>query len=365
MEKSRDKIIIQTSVIGIVVNVLLSLFKAAVGLVSGSLSIVLDAVNNLSDAFSSVVTIIGTKLAGKRPDKKHPLGYGRIEYFSAVIVALAVFYAGATSLVESVKEIFNPEKPDYSLVTLIIVGTAVAVKIVLGKYVINKGKQVNSGSLTASGADAFFDAVLSLSVLISALICRFTGVKLEAWVGIVISLFILKASIEMLMETIDDLLGKRLDEEFSEEVKNTVCKDEAVMGAYDLILHNYGSDRLIGSVHVEVPADMTAAEIDIMERRIYENVIKEHNVVLAGIGIYSFDEKNEDLREMVLNKARRHDGVLQIHAFYADRENKKMRFDVVLDYELEDRKARFEEIKQDICDMLPDWDVDIILDIDA
>ncbi|MBQ9518823.1 MAG: cation transporter, partial [Firmicutes bacterium] len=286
----REKIIIRTSYIGIAVNVLLSVFKAAVGLLAGSLSIVLDAVNNLSDAFSSVVTIIGTKLAGRQPDKKHPLGYGRIEYFSAVIVAAAVFYAGATSLIESVKEIFNPEKPDYSVVTLVIVGTAVIVKIILGKYVMSKGKKVNSGSLTASGADALFDAVLSLSVLISALICNFTGIKLEAYVGIVISIFILKASIEMLMDTVDDLLGKRLDAEFAKKVKKTICKEDEVMGAYDLILHNYGSDRLIGSVHVEVSADMTAAEIDLMERRIYENVIKEHNVVLAGIGIYSFDK---------------------------------------------------------------------------
>ncbi|MBQ6554353.1 MAG: cation transporter [Firmicutes bacterium] len=360
----REKIIVRTSYIGIAVNVLLSVFKAAVGLVSGSLSVVLDAVNNLSDAVSSVVTVIGAKLANKTPNKKHPLGYGRIEYFSAAIVAAIVFYAGATSLSESVKEIFNPEKPDYSIATLVIVGTAVIVKLILGKYVMNMGKKVDSSSLTASGADALFDAVLSLSVLICALICKFTGIKLEAYVGIIISLFILKASIEMLSDTVSDLLGRRLEPELVSEVKNTICEDEAVMGAYDLILHNYGPDRLIGSVHIEVPADMTAAEIDLIERRIFDNVAEKHNILLAGIGIYSFDDKHSELRDKIIQTARKHDGVLQIHAFFADEENKKLRFDLVLDYELENRHERFEEIKRDICCMLPDWDIDIAIDID-
>ncbi len=171
----RGKVIIRTSIIGIIVNVLLAGFKFMVGLISGSIAIVLDAVNNLSDALSSVITIIGTKLAGKAPDKKHPYGYGRIEYLSAMIISIIVLYAGITSLVESIKTIFNPTKPDYSTTTLIIVAVAVVVKILLGQFFIRTGKKVRSESLVASGKDASFDSIISLATLVAALIFIFFG----------------------------------------------------------------------------------------------------------------------------------------------------------------------------------------------
>ena len=149
----RDKIIVRTSVVGIVTNVLLAAFKAAVGLAANSIAVVLDAVNNLSDALSSIITIVGTKLSGKLPDKKHPLGYGRIEYLSAMIVAGIVLYAGITAFVESVKKIIRPETPEYGTISLVIIAVAVVVKIVLGRYVKAQGKRVNSGALVASGSD--------------------------------------------------------------------------------------------------------------------------------------------------------------------------------------------------------------------
>ena len=167
-ETNRDKIIIRTSVIGILANVLLAGFKALIGIVSHSIAVLLDAVNNLSDALSSIITIVGTKLSGRLPDKKHPLGYGRIEYLSAMVVSGIVLYAGITSAVESVKKIIHPEQPDYSVVSLVIIAVAVAVKIALGRYVKAQGKKVNSGSLVASGSDAMFDAILSASVLACA-----------------------------------------------------------------------------------------------------------------------------------------------------------------------------------------------------
>ena len=175
MQSNRDQVIIRTSVIGIIANVFLAAFKAVVGLVSHSIAVTLDAVNNLSDALSSVITIAGTKLASKKPDKNHPMGYGRIEYLSAMVVAAIVLYAGITSLVESIKKIIHPEKPDYSIVSLIIIASAVIVKLALGRYVKAQGEKVKSGSLIASGSDALFDAILSGSVLLSAIIFKLTG----------------------------------------------------------------------------------------------------------------------------------------------------------------------------------------------
>ncbi|MBP5618582.1 MAG: cation transporter, partial [Clostridia bacterium] len=209
----REKGIVRTSIIGIVTNVFLAGFKAAIGLLSHSIAVTLDPVNNLSDALSSVVTILGAKLGGKQPDKKHPLGYGRIEYLSSMIVAALVLYAGITSLVESIKKIIHPEAADYSTVSLIIISVAIVVKLLLGLYVKKQGKQVNSGALTASGSDALFDAILSASVLASAIVFLIWGVSLEAYVGVVIAIFIIKAGLEMMVETLNDIIGKREDAE--------------------------------------------------------------------------------------------------------------------------------------------------------
>ena len=360
----RERVIVKTSFVGIVTNILLAGFKAAVGAVTGSIAVVLDAINNLSDVLSSVVTIIGTKLAGKKPDKEHPLGHGRAEYIGTMIVAAIILYAGVAAGVESIKKIINPTKPDYSLVSLIIVGTAVVVKILLGRYVSAMGKKVNSGSLIASGSDALFDALVSASVLLSALICKFMGVNLEAYVGLLIAVFIIRAGIEMMLDTVDDILGKRIDRELVEAVRGTICENENVSGAYDLILHSYGPGRLIGSVHVEIPAEMKAYEIDRMQRSIAENVYTKHGVVLAGIGVYSKDDRHGDMRDKVNEIVRRHDGVLQIHGFFADPEKKQIVFDVILDFSLADRNAVLSEISEDVRKAFPEWDVNVTMDVD-
>ena len=239
----RGRVIIRTSLVGVAVNVLLAASKAVVGLAVNSIAIILDAVNNLSDVMSSVVTIAGAKLAGKKPDKKHPLGHGRIEYLSTMIVAAIILYAGITSLVASVRKIIHPEKAEYTAVSLAVVGVAVAAKLALGTFVRKTGERVKSGSLVASGSDALFDAVLSSSVLLSAVIYILFGVSLEAWVGVIIAGFIIKAGIGMLAENLDDILGQRADRELVSALKKTICEEENVLGAYDLILHSYGPKK--------------------------------------------------------------------------------------------------------------------------
>lgn len=361
---NRDRIIVRTSIIGIITNVLLAAFKAAVGLISGSIAVILDSLNNLSDVLSSVVTIVGTKLAGKQPDKEHPLGHGRAEYLGSMVVAGIILYAGIAAGIESIKKIFSPTEPDYSIISLVIVASAIVVKLLLGRYVSAMGRKANSGSLIASGSDALFDAVLSASVLASALIFLFTGTNLEAFVGVIISVFIIRAGIEILLDTVDELLGKRIDREVVDAVKATICQDEKVSGAYDLVLHSYGPDKLIGSVHIEIPSDMTATEIDRLERRIAERVYIEHGIILAGIGIYSVDSSHTDIRDKITDMIRRRDGVLQIHGFYADTEQKQISFDVILDFGLPDRKAVLAEIRREVQEAFPDWCINVTMDVD-
>ena len=363
----REKTIVKTSIIGIVTNLFLVGFKAFVGLVSNSIAVILDAVNNLSDALSSVVTIIGAKLGAKQPDKKHPLGYGRIEYLSSMIVAALVLYAGITSLVESVKKIIQPEAAEYSTVSIVIISVAIVVKLVLGTFVRKQGKKVNSGALTASGSDALFDAVLSASVLASAIVYLIWGVSLEAYVGAVIALFIIKAGIEMMIETVNDIIGKREDSETVRELKEIICAEEDVLGAYDVTLFNYGPNKNYGSVHVELPDSMNVDDVDRITRRIQTDVFRKTGVILTGIGVYSFNTSDDEaakMRNSVQKAVMSHDWALQMHGFYADTENKTVRFDVVLSFDIE-RKAALEVLYKDVYGLYPDYEILIIPDVDV
>ena len=363
----RDKVIIRTSIIGILANLVLVVFKAIIGLLSHSIAIVLDAVNNLSDMLSSLITIIGTKLASRKPDKKHPLGHGRIEFLSALIVAGLVLYAGITAGVKSVESILDPETPEYSLVGLIIIGVAVIVKLALGLYYRKKGHEVNSGALTASGTDALFDAVVSISVLASAVIFILTGLSLEAYVGVIIAIMIVKAGVEMMIETLNEILGKRMDRDYMKEIRDTICEEEQVRGAYDLILHNYGPDRYLASVHVEVPETMTAEEIDEMGRRIEERVYTRHGVILTGVGIYSINTSDDEvvkLRSEVTHLVNDHEGVLQMHGFHLNREKNTVYLDLILDYDLPDHQERFEHICGDLRRTYPQYQWILTQDID-
>ncbi len=366
-QDSRETTIVRTSIIGILVNVLLAAFKAAIGLITHSIAVTLDAVNNLSDALSSVITIVGTKLAGKLPDKKHPLGYGRIEYLSAMIVSALVLYAGITSLVESIKSIISPEKPDYSVVSLIIVGSAVVAKLLLGTYVKRTGKRVNSASLEASGSDAMFDSIISASVLLCALIYIAFGLSLEAYAGVIISIVIIRSGVEMLRDTLDDILGKRYDPEELQAIKNTIAEDPDVCGVYDLILHAYGPDRNVGSVHVEVRDEMTATEIDMMERRISKNVYEKHKLPLTSISIYAMNTSTEEtkaIRAKVNEIVMGFEGVLQTHGFRADPEERTITMDIILDFDVKERKAVFENIRAALQKAFPDYTLQLTLDID-
>ena len=363
---SRDKVIIKTSIIGILTNIFLAVFKAVVGMVSNSIAVILDAVNNLSDALSSIITIVGTKLAGKLPDKKHPMGYGRIEYLSAMIVSGIVLYAGITSLVESIKRIIHPETPDYNCISLLIIAVAVVVKIVLGKYVKTQGQKVNSGSLIASGSDALFDAVLSSSVLFSAFIFILSGFSLEAYVGAIISGFIIKSGVEMMTETLDEILGARADKEMTGKIKHLITQNSKVRGAYDLIMYNYGPDKYYASVHLELPDTMSAKEIDSLTRCLETKIYEETGVILAAVGLYAYNTKNDNdskIEKEVKKIVLKHKWAIQVHGFYIDIKAKIMRFDVVVSFNIKPQdgiKTLYEEINK----AYPDFDIKISPDVD-
>ncbi len=364
---NRDKTIIRTSIIGIIANAFLAGFKAAVGILSNSIAITLDAVNNLSDAGSSLVTIIGTKLAGKQPDKKHPWGYGRIEYLSAMIIGIIVMYAGITSLRESVDKIIHPEVPSYSTVSLIIVGAAVLVKIMLGLFVQSTGKKVNSASLVNSGKDALMDSIISAATLVSAFIFILTGFSPEAWLGAVISLMIIKAGIEMLAETISAILGQRVEAETVKTVRQSIMSFPEVRGVYDIIFHDYGPDRLNCSAHIEIDDTMTADKIDKLERDITAKVFLEQNIIITALSVYSINTQNEyavKVRSEIYKSVMDIPHVIQVHGFYLDEAAKRIQFDVIVDFDAKDRCAIYEQVMKNVKSLYPDYDILCVPDTD-
>ena len=310
--KIREKAITRTSIIGIVTNVFLAAFKAGAGLIAGSISVVLDAVNNLTDAFSSIITILGIKLAKKKPDEKHPYGYGRIEYFSTILIAVIVLSAGVASLVESVKKIFSPTLPEYSLVTVIIIVISVITKLVLGRFVKGQGEKYASDALVASGSDASFDAIISASTLIGAGITYFLHFSVDGILGAIISAFIVKAGVEMMLEAVSHVIGKRPDSAITGEIKATVNAIPGVLGTYDLILHNYGPDSAIGSLHVEVSGDMTATQLHALTQKIQRAVLEKFHIFMT-VGIYAVEQENAEvisMRSKIGEICKGHEGVV-------------------------------------------------------
>ncbi len=362
----RNKKVIKVSIVGIIANVFLAIFKAVIGLMTGSIAIVLDAVNNTSDVASSVITIVGTKLANKAPDKKHPFGHGRIEYLTAMIIAVIIMYAGISALIESVKKIINPTTPEYNTISLVIIVIAIIVKIVLGKFVTKKGKELNSSSLENSGHDALFDSIISTSTLIAAIIFIVTSFSLEAYLGIIISLFIVRSGIEMLREAISSLLGERVDVELVKDITKIILSFDEVKGAYDLIINNYGPNTFTASVHIEVDENLTAKELDELIRKISDKVYAEKNVLITAVGIYAikYDKKTIEMRKEIKSVLNKYEGILQFHAFYVDEETKTIRFDVVLDFDVKNRNELLENLYKELSNKYKGYNLAIVPDVD-
>ena len=314
---------------------------------------------------SSIITIIGTKLSGKKPDKKHPYGYGRIEYFSSIIIAVLVMVAGITAFKESFEKIINPEAADYTIPSLIIIAVAVVVKFVFGRYVKKVGENINSQSLVASGTDAFMDSILSLSTLIAAIISLLWGLSLEGYLGIVISIIIIKSSVDMLRETVNSMIGARFDSDLTKKLRKKIMEFEKVQGVYDLALHDYGPSNIMGSVHIQVKDDMTAKEIHKLTREITYSVYDEFGIVLT-IGIYAANDKGEygEIKKDLVLIVNNNMEVLQIHGFYVDEETKTISFDLIIDFKADNPEEIKENVLKEIKQKYPDYNYLVILDTD-
>lgn len=348
-------------------NVSLVITKGIIGVLSGSIAILLDALNNLTDILSALITVIGTKLASRAPDKNHPYGHGRLEDLTTFLVGLVILAAGVGAVIEAAPKMLNSSSAEYSVLSLAFIAIAVVVKFLFSRHARKIGKKIDSASLVATGTDAFFDSLLSLSTLIAALSSLLFSISLEGIVGVIIGAFIIKNSVEILLDTTKSLVGLRADRELTKKIKRTISNFPEVKGVYDLMIHNYGPVDLFGSAHIQVPDNMTAKEIHRLSREISEKVYKKYGAILT-IGIYAKNtgEKEYDvIHARLLELIKEHSDILQVHGFYVDKKTKTISFDLVLDFSCQNKA----EVKSSIIDSLkasfPGYKYVVVLDLDS
>ena len=369
-EVNREKTVVRTSIIGIIANVLLVGFKATIGFLANSISIIMDAVNNLTDTLSSIITIVGIRLSNKKPDKKHPYGHGRIEYIASTLIAALILFAGGLAIYESIVSIIdyfqNGTMPDFSLWQLIIIGVAITVKIGIGIYYKIQGKKVDSTSLVASGTDALFDALLSTATLVGAIFAYTLGWYVEGYLGILIGLFILKSGIGVLRESLSSIIGERYNAEESKKILADINSIPGVKGAYDLILNSYGHHRNIGSVHVGVDNKLTAKEIQDIERNIAAMMYQKYNTIMT-VGIYADCVDSpiaQEIRSLVSEIIKEDKHILQLHGFYVDENTKICNFDLVFSFDCFEPELVIEDIRKKLEQKFSEYTFIIQLDRD-
>ncbi len=364
---NRSKQIVRISAIGIIINLILTTFKALVGIAANSIAIILDALNNLSDALSAIITIIGTFLSAKRPDKKHPYGHGRIEYLASVVISFIILATGIDALYESIKKIINPQPATYSLATIIVVVVAILVKAVFGRYVLRHGKALNSNSLVATGTDAISDAALSASTLIGIFISLFLHISPEGYIGLVISVMILRAAFEILHQTIDEMIGVRVDKKLTDKIKQAIAKiDEHVLGVYDLSIHNYGPNKLVGSAHIQIADELKAREIHHITKNIEYGIYEKFGIILT-IGIYASNDtgKNSRIKQCLEGLLKDYPQIIQMHGFYVDDKLKIVTFDLIFDFSEPEPDKVAKELSAKMREKYPDYKYHYVIDTDV
>ena len=365
--ETRNKKIIKTSIIGIIANFILAIFKVVVGFLSGSIAIILDAVNNLSDTLSSIVTIVGVKFANRAPDKNHPLGHGRFEYLGAAIIATVISYIGFTAIFESIGKIINPNEVNYTFITFLVVSVSVIIKILLGCYYKKIAKQVDSDSLKNSGFDAMMDALISAATIVAGFIYVIWGISIEAYLATLISVFIIYSGFRMLRESFSVILGERVDSDLSRRIKQAICEIDGVYGAYDLLIHDYGTGRSYASVNIDVLDTLSVVEVDDISREVRRLVGQRFHIYVSSVGIFPINTKDKhtvEVRNNIKAMMLMNDHIRQIHGFRIDEKTKEITFDVVIDFSVKDQNALRRRIIKELKRVYPDYHFVISIDLD-
>ncbi|EDN01505.1 cation diffusion facilitator family transporter [Pseudoflavonifractor capillosus ATCC 29799] len=335
--------------VGIFLNLLLSAGKMIAGLITGSIAITADAFNNLTDAGSSVVTLVGFRMAGKQADDDHPFGHGRIEYLSGLAVSVVILLVGLELAKSSVEKIIHPEPVEFSWLSAGILIAAICVKLWMSYFNRSLSRRIGSAAMAATATDSLSDAVATSAVLLSAIIGKFTGVNIDAWAGILVALFILRAGWGAAKDTLNPLLGQSPDPELVRDIERTVLAHPQVVGIHDMIIHDYGPGRSMMSLHAEVPAGSDIMEvhdeIDAIERELKAKYRIDASIHMDPI--VTGDETISKARKMVSELVREVDPAMTIHDFRmtSGPRHRNLIFDVVVPYSV---KSTDDEVRREI-----------------
>lgn len=365
--KSREKEIIHTSLIALVGSLLLASVEIMVGIWSKSGILILYGIETVSTGLASLVIITGIKLSAKEPDRRHPLGYGRLEYISDMVVATIIVNIGITALITAVKTIIaGPTITEYNLTSYTVLVVAMVTKFLLAVHEREVAKKTRSKALAGTAIDSFANSFVSFSIIVSSVIYAKYGKNVENYVGLLVAFFIIRNGYEIFLNTLTEVLGRRASKTLIHEIKETIMGFEHVIGVYDFVLHSYGRDKYVGSVHIEILTTLPILELEIMQRRIKDTVYLNHGVMLTAIGIYATDEEDEDFMKIYnyLNTFAKHcKDIEEVHGLFLDKENKQISFDIVLDHYAEDKDILVEAFKTEIQDEYKDYTVNVNRDM--
>ena len=322
------------SVVGIFCNVLLFSVKLAIGLILSSLAVTADAFNNLSDAASSIISFVGVKMAGKPADAEHPFGHGRIEYIAALIVSFLVIEVGFTFFKSSISKIMHPEEITFDPVPFIILILSILVKLWMAFFNNKLGKRIDSKVMLATAADSLGDVITTSATVISIVICHFTSINVDAIAGLIVSGIVIWSGVSIAKDTLEPLIGQRVPSELYQKITDVVESYEGIVGAHDLIVHNYGPNRSMATIHAEVPNDASIEASHEIIDRIERDAKKELNILLVihMDPVEMRDEEVLELRDKTSHIVHALDPELHFHDFRVLKENeqKNLIFDLVV-----------------------------------
>ncbi len=336
--EEREGVVIATSALGILVNLALASVKIVAGIMVSSIAIISEGVNNATDCATSLITIAGTKLSGRRPTSNHPFGFGRVEYLTSLVVAVIVFVTGIELIISSVKIRLNPDLLSISYFTLALIALSAVVKLVLGGHTVKEGKRVGSEALVALGTDCRNDSLVSAVTIVSSLAFLLFDVTIDAYAGVITSLFVLKTGYGVLRDTLSDLLGKAGDKELADELYKIILAEPIVLNAADMMLHNYGPKTYSGSVNIEIDHEKTIGEAYSTIHALQLRIMHQYDITMV-FGMYAVDTDHEEVLKMrreISAFVRGYDHVQSYHALYVDPENGDIYVDLVVDFDLKD-----------------------------
>lgn len=361
---SRQAEIISASVLGVVVNLVIASVKIGIGLAVSSMAIVSEGINNSADAASSLLTLIGTKLASMKPTAKYPFGFGRIEYLTSLIIGCIILVAGSELMLNAIKRMQAPKEMEISLVTLGIIAVSAVIKLFFGNYLIKIGERASSSALVAVGNEGRDDCIASVINICCGLAFIYKGYNLDAYASFFISCMILKGGYEVLKETLNKILGESGSRTLADEVYKLVRQEPCIVNAADMMLHDYGPDSYSGSVNIEVDHKKSIGEIYKAIHALQLKIMYEYNITMV-FGIYAVDNDNPELRLMRQRLAefiRNHDHIISYHALYIDQSNKDIYLDLVVDYDLKDWDGMREEFTAFMAGYYPNQKLELVME---